>query len=163
MPFLKKLLKFGWYGCVAHCVFEYCGDFVLCDGPSMEPTIHTNDVVLTEHYTPLWRRPQQGDVVIVRSPRNPNQFICKRVVAVPGEKIPGQLKHLVKFVSSEKVPKGKVWLEGDNKSNSTDSKNYGPVPIGLIRGRAIATIWPPSAVQLLAPDLYAYDTNLKPR
>uniref|UniRef100_A0A4W5N872 Peptidase S26 domain-containing protein n=1 Tax=Hucho hucho TaxID=62062 RepID=A0A4W5N872_9TELE len=33
------------------------------------------------------------------------------------------------------VPKGHVWLEGDNLSNSADSRSYGPVPYALIRGR----------------------------
>ncbi|MPC63969.1 Mitochondrial inner membrane protease subunit 1 [Portunus trituberculatus] len=40
------------------------------------------------------------------------------------------------------VPKGHVWLEGDNHSNSTDSRNFGSVPAGLIRGRAVFRIWP---------------------
>ncbi|XP_055579012.1 mitochondrial inner membrane protease subunit 1 isoform X2 [Falco cherrug] len=41
-----------------------------------------------------------------------------------------------------KVPKGHVWLEGDNLRNSTDSRCYGPVPYGLIRGRICFKIWP---------------------
>ncbi|XP_008938917.1 PREDICTED: mitochondrial inner membrane protease subunit 1 [Merops nubicus] len=40
------------------------------------------------------------------------------------------------------VPKGHVWLEGDNLRNSTDSRCYGPVPYGLIRGRICFKIWP---------------------
>uniref|UniRef100_A0A8C3K8Z5 Inner mitochondrial membrane peptidase subunit 1 n=1 Tax=Calidris pygmaea TaxID=425635 RepID=A0A8C3K8Z5_9CHAR len=45
-------------------------------------------------------------------------------------------------VASRQVPKGHVWLEGDNLRNSTDSRCYGPVPYGLIRGRICFKIWP---------------------
>ena len=40
------------------------------------------------------------------------------------------------------VPPGKMWLEGDNPSNSIDSRVYGPVPIGLTVGRIICRVWP---------------------
>lgn len=40
------------------------------------------------------------------------------------------------------VPKGHVWLEGDNSENSIDSRTYGPVPIGLIQSRAILRLHP---------------------
>ncbi|RXN04208.1 mitochondrial inner membrane protease subunit 1 [Labeo rohita] len=36
------------YGCIAHCAFEYIGEFVSCSGPSMEPTITNHDVVFSE-------------------------------------------------------------------------------------------------------------------
>ena len=39
--------------------------------------------------------------------------------------------------AAAQVPKGHVWLQGDNATNSTDSRNYGPVPVALIRGRVI--------------------------
>lgn len=38
------------------------------------------------------------------------------------------------------VPKGKVWIEGDNLPRSKDSRHYGPVPLGLIQGRVIARV-----------------------
>lgn len=47
------------------------------------------------------------------------------------------------------VPKGHVWLEGDNSENSLDSRNYGPVPAGLIVSRAIVRLWPLNDVTLL--------------
>ncbi|TSM20269.1 Mitochondrial inner membrane protease subunit 1 [Bagarius yarrelli] len=47
------------------------------------------------------------------------------------------------------VPRGHVWLEGDNLQNSTDSRSYGPVPYGLIRGRVCFKLWPPHSVGTL--------------
>lgn len=40
------------------------------------------------------------------------------------------------------VPRGHVWLEGDNSDNSIDSRTYGPVPMGLIQSRAIIRLYP---------------------
>ncbi|GFZ51861.1 hypothetical protein JCM24511_09629 [Saitozyma sp. JCM 24511] len=41
-----------------------------------------------------------------------------------------------------KVPKGHVWLAGDNMSNSTDSRMYGPVPLAIIKGKVLARVYP---------------------
>ncbi|WWC86189.1 signal peptidase I [Kwoniella dendrophila CBS 6074] len=41
-----------------------------------------------------------------------------------------------------KIPKGHVWLVGDNLSNSTDSRKYGPVPVAMVKGKVLARIWP---------------------
>ncbi|XP_063602761.1 mitochondrial inner membrane protease subunit 1-like [Penaeus indicus] len=127
------------YGCIAHCTLEFVGDFVVCKGPSMEPTIFSEDVILTEHISPRFNRIQRGDVIIARSPTNPHHHICKRVTGIGGDKVKnGYRIHI--------VPKGHVWLEGDNALNSTDSRTFGSVPAGLIRGRAVCRLWPLSDV-----------------
>jgi mitochondrial inner membrane protease subunit 1 len=41
-----------------------------------------------------------------------------------------------------KIPAGHVWLEGDNPRQSTDSRTYGPVPMGLLKGKVILKIFP---------------------
>lgn len=41
------------------------------------------------------------------------------------------------------IPRGHVWLEGDNPENSMDSRNYGPVPAALVQGRVVGRVWPP--------------------
>ncbi|PNF15314.1 Mitochondrial inner membrane protease subunit 1 [Cryptotermes secundus] len=130
------------YGCITHCALEYIGDFVICTGPSMEPTIYTDDILLTEHITPRFQRIKKGDIIIAKSPSNPRIHICKRVAGMPGDKV------LVGF-SSQVVPRGHVWLEGDNRNNSADSRIYGPVPQGLIRGRALCRVWPPKEIKML--------------
>ncbi|GBP43699.1 Mitochondrial inner membrane protease subunit 1 [Eumeta japonica] len=125
------------YACITHCAFEYIGDFVMCSGPSMEPTLESDHILLTEHITPRLQRLRRGDIVIAKSPTNPRQNICKRITGLPGDKIRTSFTR-----RSQIVPRGHVWLEGDNSSNSADSRVFGPVPMGLIRSRAILRVWP---------------------
>lgn len=108
-----------------------------CAGPSMEPTLQSNNILLTEHISPRLNKIQRGDIVIAKNPSNPLQNICKRVIALPGDTVKGPYS-----IRNHVVPKGHVWLEGDNSSNSADSRSYGPVPLGLIKSRALLRIWP---------------------
>ncbi|XP_046573783.1 mitochondrial inner membrane protease subunit 1-like [Haliotis rubra] len=132
------LFYFVQYGAIAHCALEFGGDFVVCSGPSMEPTIQSGDVVLTEHISTYRTLIQKGDVVITRSPVNPHYFLCKRVVGLAGDNVFNGTSQTFK-----RIPPGHVWLEGDNKDNSSDSREYGPVPYALIRSRVFFKIWPP--------------------
>ncbi|KAL4709356.1 hypothetical protein ACJJTC_007088 [Scirpophaga incertulas] len=151
MIFLRFIGKtcgfFGYvvqYACVTHCTFEYIGDFVMCSGPSMEPTLETNNILLTEHISPRFHRLRRGDIVIAKSPTNPKQNICKRIVGMPGDSIKGHFN-----IRNQVVPRGHVWLEGDNTSNSADSRIYGPVPEGLIRSRVLCRVWPLDKIRSL--------------
>lgn len=103
----------------------------------MEPTLETNNILLTEHISPRFNRLRKGDIVIARSPSNPKQNICKRITALPGDKVKRNFPK-----QSQVVPRGHVWLEGDNSGNSSDSRIYGPVPKGLIRSRVVCRVWP---------------------
>ncbi|KAM9461154.1 mitochondrial inner membrane protease subunit 1 isoform 1-T2 [Clarias gariepinus] len=149
--FSKVLGFFGYavqYGCIAHCTFEYIGEFVVCSGPSMEPTITNRDVVFSERFSRHLYRIEKGDVVIAKSPFDPNMNICKRVIGLEGDKVctSGPMDT---FKTHSFVPRGHVWLEGDNLQNSTDSRSYGPVPYGLIQGRVCVKLWPPQSVGVL--------------
>ncbi|XP_024459229.1 uncharacterized protein LOC7459129 isoform X5 [Populus trichocarpa] len=54
---------------------------------------------------------------------------------------------LVEHVSHrfQKVPKGHIWIQGDNMYASCDSRHYGPVPYGLVQGKLFFRVWPPSS------------------
>lgn len=131
----KVIRGFVQCACVTYCVYEYVGDIVVCSGPSMEPTLYTNDVLLLERISVRLQRFEKGDIVISKCPNNPEQNICKRIVGLPGDKIRNGF-------SVTTIPYGHVWLEGDNRNNSTDSRVYGPIPQGLLRGRALCKILP---------------------
>lgn len=125
-----------------------------CKGPSMEPTLFSDNVLLTERISKYWRKYKSGDIIIAISPVNSSQYICKRIVAVSGERIstlkPNPLEAETLGTRptahapmvTDYVPHGCVWIEGDNKSNSSDSRYYGPLPLGLIRSRVVCRIWP---------------------
>lgn len=147
-----KLLGFvGYavqYGCIAHCTFEYVGELVSCSGPSMEPTITNHDVVFSERLSRHFHRIEKGDIVIAKNPFDPNMNVCKRVIGLEGDKVCTSRPSDI-FKTHTFVPRGHVWLEGDNLQNSTDSRSYGPVPYGLIRGRVCLKLWPPHSAGTL--------------
>lgn len=111
----------------------------------MEPTLESNNILLTEHISPRLQKLRRGDIIIAKSPSNPRQNICKRIKGLPGDKVRGNFPK-----RSQVVPRGHVWLEGDNSSNSADSRIYGPVPAGLIRSRVVCRVWPLDKITSLA-------------
>ncbi|KAL9956044.1 hypothetical protein ACROYT_G037463 [Oculina patagonica] len=130
-------------GCILNFVLEHVAEFTVLSGPSMTPTFNVKqdgDLVITEHLSAQLRTIKKGDVVIVRSPEDPNCLICKRIAAMSGELIRTGIDGKDDF----KIPRGHVWLLGDNPDCSKDSRDYGPVPYGLIRGRAFFKVWPPA-------------------
>ncbi len=130
---LWGLAKFGFY---FWGVTTYVVDLTLCTGPSMEPTLNANsDLVLLDRVSPRLGRIATGDIVVADSPTRPGETVCKRVSAVAGERIPGSF-------FADVVPPGCVWLLGDNRRNSTDSRIYGPVPTGIVKGRVVLRVWP---------------------
>lgn len=115
----------------------------------MQPTLNTRgDILFTEFITPRLSLLKAGDVVVATKPTDPGVSVLKRVRGMPGEEIwvhPVGEKAPVKVT----VPKGHVWLEGDNRNQSTDSRHYGPVPLALVKGRARFRFWPPSQAGVL--------------
>lgn len=122
------------------------------DGDSMEPTLHSGDRVLR---TKFYDRPRRGDIVIIDTESSSDtDDIVKRVVALAGDTIEihddqaivnGALESTTTLIRIEgyglnrdllKVPPGHVYVLGDNRPVSLDSRMIGPIPVSKIRGRA---------------------------
>jgi len=80
----------------------------------------------------------RGDIVVFVSPKEPYDFLIKRVIGLEGDTVTSHDHSPIRV----KIPQGHCWVEGDNWSNSVDSNKYGPIPQGLIFGVATHVIWP---------------------
>ncbi|XP_022325691.1 mitochondrial inner membrane protease subunit 1-like [Crassostrea virginica] len=112
-------------------------------GNSMYPAIHSSDKALIEYLSVSNFKIQKGDIVILKNPYRPTGLVCKRVVGMEQDKI---TKEDGKVIT---VPKGHVWIEGDNKPESEDSRDYGPVPYGLLESRVFYRWWPTNRMGFL--------------
>ncbi|KAJ4883048.1 Peptidase S24/S26A/S26B/S26C family protein [Raphanus sativus] len=131
--------------CLIHVTDRYIISSTHVQGPSMLPTLNlTGDVILAEHLSHRFGKIGLGDIVLVRSPTDPTRMVTKRILGLEGHRLSFSADPLVGDSSvSVVVPKGHVWIQGDNLYASTDSRNFGPVPYNLIEGKALLRVWPP--------------------
>jgi signal peptidase I len=131
-------------------------------GQSMEPNLHTAQRVVIEKVTfRFFHGPRRGDIVVIRLP-DQEDLLIKRVMGLPGETIevrndevyidgelfdePWTVKPGRGHYNQQIVPPLHVFVMGDNRGASNDSRNFGPVPIDQIMGRAWLSYWPPEYV-----------------
>ncbi|XP_004511435.1 uncharacterized protein [Cicer arietinum] len=143
--FTKKFITFGL---ITVTVSDRYVTVVPVRGGSMSPTFNPktdslikDDYVLVEKLCLQKYKFSHGDVVIFRSPLDYKETHIKRIIALPGEWFVNRQSHDVL-----KIPEGHCWVEGDNVVSSSDSKSYGPIPLGLIRGRVTHVVWPPQRI-----------------
>eukprot|EP00971_Amphidinium_carterae_P323078 6420854-Amphidinium_carterae.1 len=99
-------------------------------GASMVPQISQGgDVILFERVTHRLEGLKRGEVVVAMSARDPGAMVCKRVGGIAGDRC------LLADKTEIVVPKGHVFLVGDNQPVSHDSRHYGPVSQGLVLGK----------------------------
>eukprot|EP01018_Ginkgo_biloba_P010905 Gb_30941 [translate_table: standard] len=129
--------------CFMHVTSTYVCGVQLTMGPSMLPTLNmSGDVLLVERISTRLGKIKPGDVVVARSPQDPRKTICKRVMGLEGDRVNFYTADHGERNQSIDVPKGHVWLQGDNLSLSNDSRHYGPVPYALLQGKLLLRIWP---------------------
>lgn len=135
------------------------------DGPSMQPTLHQGDRVLLNKLSYRVHDVRRGDVVVFdRVQGTQHDDLIKRVIALEGETI--RIENCTVFINGEQldepyladdvragrcgttsmapltVPDGDVFVMGDNRPESSDSRAFGPIDVDKIRGRAFVVLWP---------------------
>lgn len=118
---------------------DYVAEAAVCSGDSMLPTLRSQgDMLLIEKLSTAFGSIRRGDVVVCASPSDPTKLICKRVIGLENDLVATHYGGI--FTSHQQVPPGHLWIEGDNSARSHDSRDFGPVPCGLLRGRALCKV-----------------------
>jgi signal peptidase I len=132
-------------------------------GTSMEPNFHTNERLVVEKISYRFHGPRRDDVIVLKDPSGGSDPLIKRVVGLPGERITiadgrvyvdgvaldEQYLHQATLQGNGRswlVPPFEVFVMGDNRGASRDSRSFGTVPINTVIGRAIFRYWPPGEI-----------------
>ena len=127
-------------------------------GQSMEPNLHQDQRLVVEKVSYRWHGPQRGDIVVLPDPSGGPIPLIKRVVGLPGERVniaAGRVyvdgaaldePYLAQITTGEgrswQVPPMQVFVMGDNRGDSRDSRYFGPVSIETLVGHAVFRFWP---------------------
>lgn len=145
-------------------IIHFVGRVSIVQGASMEPGIVTGERIIVNLLIYNFGLPRRGDVVVFRNPRDMTKDYIKRVIALPGEEV--EIRQGVTYINGTRLdepyvtlheysdtPRTRlasscVWVMGDNRANSEDSRRWGQLPVTLIRGKASLVLWPPDRVSL---------------
>jgi signal peptidase I len=127
--------------------------------------LHTSQRLVVEKVSYHFHGPRRGDIVVIDLPEAGPELLIKRVVGLPGDTISSQRGQVFingepldePYISSpggrdipeQVVPPLHVFVMGDNRQFSNDSRNFGTVPIDNIVGRAWFSYWPPDLLGLV--------------
>ena len=164
--FFNLLAWAGFVALLSWLTFAYVGH------ASMEKTIMTGDRVLAEKVSYYLRDPEPGDIVMFEDPEIPGRLLLKRCIAVGGQTVDINDEDGLVYVDgvalSEPytrglpsytlasdvsypytVPEGYLWMMGDNRTNSQDSRFFGAIPVSSVTGRGALVYWPLNDFSLL--------------
>ncbi len=137
---------------------------VRVDGFSMRPTLQDGEYILVNKLAYKFSEPVRGDIVVFVFPVNPEEDLIKRIIGVPGDTITIQDGMLTvngvvvdepyinappAYNGTWQVPKGELFVLGDNRNDSRDSHQWGLLPIENVIGRAVLIYWPPEEWQVI--------------
>jgi signal peptidase I len=131
----------------------------------MQPTLFAGNFVVVNKLAYQFGEPGRGDIIVFEYPPDPEQDpYIKRVIGLPGEHVRiADGKVTINGVQIQEpylvsdtpqggewpVPEGSLFVMGDNRKNSSDSRSWGVVPIENVIGKAIVVYWPPEKWELL--------------
>src|ERR687890_2362971 len=152
-------------------VFGFVRPFVLeafrIPSESMVPTLEVGDRVFVNKFIYRFTEPERGDIVVFESVNGGEEDLIKRVVALPGDEIEVRSGTLLvngeprnepylnrkipdeSFFGPSRLSEGEVFVMGDNRANSADSRVFGPLPVENIEGEAFMRFWPPTRIGTL--------------
>lgn len=145
-------------------------------GASMDPTFQTGDYILTSRVTYKFRRLERGDVIVFKSPKNPDIEYIKRIIGLPGDIITisngvvkvNNIQLTEQYISATTnlwesgcikdnvpytVPTDYIFVMGDNRPRSSDSREFCAVTIDSIIGDVFYRYFPTNVIGVISNPL----------
>lgn len=131
---------------------------VRVDGFSMRPTLEDGEFVLVSKLSNMFGEYEHGDIIVFHFPLNPEEELVKRIIGLPGDRVSVQngqvflngqqlnepyIAEVPNYSGEWLVPEGQIFVLGDNRNNSNDSKDWGLLPQENVVGKAVLIYWPP--------------------
>ncbi|MBI3103787.1 signal peptidase I [Candidatus Daviesbacteria bacterium] len=160
------------FGAIFAAIYLFVAQFHKVSGNSMIPTFKSGDYLITEKISYRFSTPKRGDIIVLKNPRDESEDFIKRIVALPGDTI--KIENNSLFVNDQlirenylpsqtatragafltegatiKAGPNQYFVLGDNRSHSSDSREWGSVTKEEIVGRAFFRYWPPQSMGLL--------------
>ncbi|GGH74916.1 signal peptidase I [Pullulanibacillus pueri] len=154
---------------LAIIIRQFLFNHIVVYGTSMLPTLHDHNHVVINKLSYKISEPRRFDIIVFHADRK--QDYIKRVIGLPGETVEykddqlyidgkkvkepflKKIKHpdqgLFTYDFKEKVPEGTVFVLGDNRRESQDSREIGPIPLNQVIGKAMFVFWPVTEVKHL--------------
>ena len=151
-----------WAFIILLALYFFCWP-VKVSGVSMEPSLSDGDRVLMSRFMAVLETPDRGDIVIINMKMDGrNKDIVKRVIGVAGDRV--EIKDGLVFLNGlaleetyakgqteglgdTTVPYGFVYVLGDNRCKSTDSRSFGLVSSSRVVGKVFLSVCPPAKIE----------------
>ena len=150
-------------------------------GASMEPTFLNNEYLIIDELSYNFHAVTRGDVIVFHPPTAPKEYYIKRVIGLPGETV--EIKDGGIYIYNDSFPEGtrleednylpdnglsgnkqKIYLKdkeyfvvGDNRNNSLDSRSFGPIILGSIKGKVFLRAFPFDRFNLFKAPTYNFN------
>ena len=143
---------------LALLIINFVFETVSVEGRSMFSTLDNKDRLIVEKVSYYFSKPKPGDIVVIKNPQNIKERFIKRVVAVAGDRV--KIENNKLFINDKPkdeiyihdnimtdfeeitVPKNTVFVLGDNRNNSKDSRMVGSIDLKLVVGKATIRLYP---------------------
>lgn len=163
---LVELFELTVIGVVVVAVaYIFAGQLLRVTGDSMLPNFHDGEQIVAEKVTVKFENLKRNDIVIFQHPTNPDKLVIKRVIGLPGETMELQNGKILidgkildePYLAEETrtltgnyikenvvytIPADSYIFLGDNRSNSSDSRDWGPISKNNIVGKAFLVYYP---------------------
>lgn len=151
-------------------------------GASMEPNFYDHEYLIVDEISYRFNQVHRGDIVVFRYPLDPQEYFIKRVIGLPGEKVqikdgkvfiynaanpngialdepylkPGEVTLLASSKEPQEIASDEIFVLGDNRNASKDSRFFGPVRKSFVTGKVLLRGWPFTRLDYFEQQSYTF-------